>query len=123
LPDWFTTFTASRYSCALADVSKRLAHARDFEREQHELSPSGCGIHWPLVDEDLVVDGLLRLAKPEPRESRAPQSPARPGNLMVVSDQHALYGTRKSRRALVVAESHCAYTAKRRKVGTRRRGG
>ena len=25
-----------------------------------ELSPGGHGIHWPLIDEDLSVSGLLR---------------------------------------------------------------
>ena len=24
------------------------------------LSPSGYGIHWPELDEDLLIDGLLR---------------------------------------------------------------
>jgi hypothetical protein len=23
------------------------------------MSPSGYGIHWPLVDEDLSIDGLI----------------------------------------------------------------
>ena len=91
------TVDGQRYACALADVSERLAHARDFEREQYEVSPSGYGIHWPLVDEDLTVDGLLRLAKPEPGESRA-YTRTGPGKLMVVSDHHASYGTKKSPR-------------------------
>jgi hypothetical protein len=25
-----------------------------------ELSPGGYGIHWPLLDEDLSISGLLR---------------------------------------------------------------
>jgi hypothetical protein len=32
------------------------------ERNRAELSPSGCGIHWPLIDEDLAVGPLLRAA-------------------------------------------------------------
>ena len=91
------TVDGQRYSCALTDASERLVQARDFEREQYEVSPSGYGIHWPLVDEDLTVDGLLRLARSEPRETRA-YTRARPGKLMAVSDRHASYGTRKSRR-------------------------
>ena len=91
------TVDGQRYSCALADASERLAHASDFEREQYEVSPSGYGIHWPLVDEDLTVDGLIRLAKPEQGESRTyPQG--RPDKLMLVSDRQASYGTRKARR-------------------------
>jgi hypothetical protein len=40
--------------------SKRLASATDKERLNAELSPGGYGIHWPLIDEDLSVNGLLR---------------------------------------------------------------
>ncbi len=40
--------------------SERLAHASPVERSRAELSPSGYGIHWPLLDEDLAVGPLLR---------------------------------------------------------------
>ena len=40
--------------------SRRLAAATDAERMQAKLSPGGYGIHWPLIDEDLSVNGLLR---------------------------------------------------------------
>ena len=40
--------------------SKRLASATEQERLNAELSPGGYGIHWPLIDEDLSVNGLLR---------------------------------------------------------------
>jgi len=40
--------------------SERLAHATREERERAELSPSGYGIHWPLIDEDLAVGPLVR---------------------------------------------------------------
>jgi hypothetical protein len=40
--------------------SKRLANATLAERQKAELSPGGYGIHWPLLDEDLSVPGLLR---------------------------------------------------------------
>ena len=40
--------------------SKRLAAARDEERLRAELSPGGYGIHWPLIDEDLSIGGLVR---------------------------------------------------------------
>jgi hypothetical protein len=40
--------------------SRRLAAATENERRQAELSPGGYGIHWPLIDEDLSVSGLLR---------------------------------------------------------------
>ncbi len=40
--------------------SPRLAVATASERMKAELSPGGYGIHWPLIDEDLSVNGLLR---------------------------------------------------------------
>jgi len=39
--------------------SGRLARASWIERNRAELSPSGYGIHWPLIDEDLAVGPLL----------------------------------------------------------------
>ena len=43
--------------------SERLAHASQVERDRAELSPSGYGIHWPLIDEDLAIGPLLRTAE------------------------------------------------------------
>lgn len=40
--------------------SKRLARASFAERSRAELSPSGYGIRWPLIDEDLAVGPLLQ---------------------------------------------------------------
>ena len=40
--------------------SESLAHSSPLERSRAELSPSGYGIHWPLIDEDLAVGPLLR---------------------------------------------------------------
>lgn len=40
--------------------STRLARASFVERSRAELSPSGYGIHWPLIDEDLAVGPLLQ---------------------------------------------------------------
>ena len=42
--------------------SERLARASWAERSRAELSPSGYGIHWPLIDEDLAVGPLLLVA-------------------------------------------------------------
>lgn len=41
------------------NCSPRLAAAGEFERTIAELSPSGYGIHWPLLDEDLAVGPLV----------------------------------------------------------------
>jgi hypothetical protein len=37
-----------------------LASATELERATAELSPGGYGIHWPLLDEDLSIGGLIR---------------------------------------------------------------
>jgi len=47
------------FSIAWQDCSVRLAQASESERLQAELSPGGYGIHWPLIDEDLTINGLL----------------------------------------------------------------
>ena len=44
------------------NCSERLANASLIERNRAELSPSGYGLHWPLIDEDLAVGPLLRAA-------------------------------------------------------------
>ncbi len=43
----------------LASVSPALAGASALEQRTFEVSPSGYGIHWPLLDEDISVDSLL----------------------------------------------------------------
>jgi hypothetical protein len=45
---------------AWGSCSPRLAQATAEQRRCAELSPGGYGIHWPLIDEDLSVSGLLR---------------------------------------------------------------
>ena len=38
----------------------RLLHASSDQRQTFRLLGDGEGIHWPDIDEDLSVDGLLR---------------------------------------------------------------
>src|SRR6266508_3876400 len=38
----------------------RLAHGTPRERQQWELIGPGLGIHWPALDEDISVNGLLQ---------------------------------------------------------------
>ena len=40
-------------------ISPVLDKASKEERNNFEFSPSGYGIHWPLLDEDISIDGLL----------------------------------------------------------------
>ncbi len=43
----------------LKEISSILENASDEERNSYDISPSGYGIHWPLLDEDISIDGLL----------------------------------------------------------------
>jgi len=43
----------------LKDISDLLETASEKERNTFQVSPSGYGIHWPLIDEDISIDGLL----------------------------------------------------------------
>ena len=47
----------------LTKTSQKLLKASKKERETFKVSPSGYGIHWPLIDEDLSVDALLNPKK------------------------------------------------------------
>ncbi len=38
----------------------RLANAKSEDRAIWEMSAAGYGIHWPSIDEDLSVEGLLK---------------------------------------------------------------
>jgi hypothetical protein len=43
----------------IKEISSALERASENERNAYEISPSGYGIHWPLIDEDISIDGLL----------------------------------------------------------------
>jgi hypothetical protein len=47
----------------LSDISVKLTNATDQERNDYTISPSGYGIHWRLLDEDLSINGLLKTAE------------------------------------------------------------
>jgi len=50
----------------LAKQSPRLASATQQQREEVKVSPSGYGLHWPDVDEDLSIDGLIGVKHESP---------------------------------------------------------
>lgn len=54
----------------------RLFNATAEQRSICEVAGGGYGLHWPLLDEDLSVEGLLRGAP----AARAAQAPSRPAN-------------------------------------------
>jgi DNA-binding transcriptional regulator YiaG len=51
--------------------SWRLQEATPAERQNYEISPSGYGVRWPEIDEDLSARGLLR-GTPARRPSATP---------------------------------------------------
>ena len=47
----------------LRQQSKKLTSADERTKKKFEVSPSGYGIHWPELDEDLSIDGMIKAAK------------------------------------------------------------
>lgn len=41
------------------ELAQGLAQARPSELAEIEISPQGTGLHWPKLDADLTVEGLL----------------------------------------------------------------
>ena len=54
------------YTIDIAARSKRLANATEEQKQRCEISPSGYGIHWPDVDEDLSIDRLIGVSHSSP---------------------------------------------------------
>jgi len=53
------------YRFNLADVSPKLSKADKKEQKTFEISPSGYGIRWPLLDEDISIHALINSSKAE----------------------------------------------------------
>ena len=51
------------YRVSWADCSPALAHATQAQRSHMIVAPSGYGIHWPELDEDLAITPLLQSAQ------------------------------------------------------------
>ena len=55
--------------------SWRLSEATPAQRANFRLRGSGQGVHWPEIDEDVSVEGMLHGAPaPRPRSAAAPAS-------------------------------------------------
>lgn len=44
----------------LDKISSKLKAADSMQRSFYKISPSGYGINWPLIDEDLSVEAMLK---------------------------------------------------------------
>lgn len=47
----------------ISDASNKLAKASEIDKNDFTISPSGYGIHWRRLDEDLSINGLLKLVR------------------------------------------------------------
>ena len=56
------------YHVEISKQSQRLASATPEQRQKFVVSPSGYGIHWPDLDEDLSVDGLIGITHRSPEK-------------------------------------------------------
>jgi hypothetical protein len=54
----------------IKEVSPSLEKASQNERNAFEISPSGYGVHWPLIDEDISIDGLLGIVHTRERKRK-----------------------------------------------------
>ncbi len=55
----------------IPEISQVLLNAPEKDRQIFEISPSGYGIHWPLLDEDLSMDGLLGIMHTPSKKRRS----------------------------------------------------
>ena len=62
------------YSIDVTRQSARLREASLEAIQRVEVSPSGYGLHWPEIDEDLSIDGLLGIRHEIPRAVAEPHS-------------------------------------------------
>jgi hypothetical protein len=64
------TIDKKEYKFGLNKISEPLLNANKTEREFYKIDLDGYGIHWPLIDEDLSIDGLLGIKHPSPYERK-----------------------------------------------------
>jgi hypothetical protein len=62
----YVTVDGKAYRVRWTDCSRRLTDATPAQRERLDVSPSGYGIRWPEIDEDLAITPLLESAEPLP---------------------------------------------------------
>jgi hypothetical protein len=63
-PDGLTLILSDRrVAIPWTQCPDSLKNASDSQRRHAILSPGGYGIHWPEIDEDLSIHGLLHLVE------------------------------------------------------------
>ena len=64
------TIDGQEKALQVGEISPVLQNASKEEKNLFEISPSGYGIHWPLLDEDLSIDGLLGVVHRPKKENQ-----------------------------------------------------
>ena len=59
----YLTLDGKSYRIRWTDCSPLLAKATQAQRQRFEVMPSGYGIHWHEIDEDLAITPLLKNAE------------------------------------------------------------
>jgi len=54
------------YTIDIDQISQRLADATERQRQNYVVSPSCYGLHWPDIDEDLSIDGIIGIKHDAP---------------------------------------------------------
>ena len=65
------TVDGSEHRINICVHSTRLASSSADQRSNFTVSPSGYGIHWPDIDEDLSIDGLIGIKHLPPAQQQA----------------------------------------------------
>jgi hypothetical protein len=65
------------YDIDLVAQSARLRRGTEAKLKNIEVSPSGYGLYWPELDEDLSIDGLIGVVHESP---------------LLVAESHVKYG-------------------------------
>ena len=59
----YLTIDNKQLKINLSDISDKLRDASVNLRNDYRISPSGYGIHWKQLDEDLSISGILKIAQ------------------------------------------------------------
>lgn len=52
-----------KFEIPISEISQKLQKANKIERVSFVISPSGYGISWPLIDEDISIEKILKSGK------------------------------------------------------------
>ncbi len=70
----YALIDGKEYTFVVKEISQSLYNATPKERETFSIMPSGYGINWPLIDEDLSIDGLLGITHSPTTQSSEPKN-------------------------------------------------